>query len=125
MPPSRERKERASGPPVLQRLTEKHTVSIMPFQESHPEHWQAYKRHRLALVLLFLTWIPAVRLGDVIQTHLHLGEVFGIAVPVVWIILIFLEGLRVASWPCPSCGKIFRGLSPILPRQCAHCHTPR
>src|SRR5258708_29777805 len=65
----------------LHRLTERRAMSSISFQESQTEHWQPYKRHRLALVILLLSSIPAVRLGSFIHRHLHLVAAFGIFVP--------------------------------------------
>jgi hypothetical protein len=87
--------------------------------------WRAYRRAKLILLILFLGWIPVLRIANEIHTRFHLSLVVPIVTAIVWIVAICFEGWRIALWPCPNCGKSFRGLLPFLPKKCRNCRYPR
>jgi hypothetical protein len=93
--------------------------------EKDSRDWRAYKQHRILLIGLILAWIPVVRIAGVLQDYLHLPIFVEQAVTILWFFMIVIAGSRFALWPCPSCGKSFRGFSPFLPKRCWHCHIPR
>lgn len=94
-------------------------------QTLYASKWHSYKRNRLFFFFLFLAWIPFVRGVSYFVETLHvsviIGDIFGIA----WIVVMFIQGSRLALWPCPRCGKSFRGWFPYLRKRCSHCNLPR
>ena len=93
---------------------------------AYSQHWPAYTRHRLLSVCLLVGWIPATRLTDMLLAHFHLPSFLLWIFLIVWILLTFIEVGRLALWPCPSCGKPFRGIFGLfLPKRRQHCQTPR
>jgi hypothetical protein len=91
--------------------------------ESNP--WRSYRRAQLLLLTMFVGWIPVMRAVDALYTRFHLPLAIVILVGIVWVVATCIQGIRVALWPCPYCGKSFRGLLPFLPRKCRNCGRPR
>ena len=89
------------------------------------ESWKSYRKHRFILICLLLGWIPIGLLANGLLAHFHLPWFFSTAVSFVWLLLILAESGRVTLWPCPACGKRFRGYLPFLPKQCVHCGSSR
>jgi hypothetical protein len=92
-------------------------------QDSHI--WKSYRKNRLVLVLLFLGWIPALGVSNFLRARLHLPLLFPTVVGALWLVAVIVQGWRLRLWPCPSCGKSFRGWSPLLPKRCYYCGRPR
>ena len=87
-------------------------------------HWSRYRRDRLVMAFLVIGWIPiglAVSTIAESQRWTFLPFVFFPA----WIGIAVFYGARLAVWPCPRCGKAFRGYMPLLPRRCRYCGQER
>jgi hypothetical protein len=83
--------------------------------------WQSYRRSRLVLLMMFLGWIPVMRVVNEVYTRFNLPLFVPVGAGIIWIIATGVQGLRIAAWPCPYCGKSFRGLLPFLPKKCWNC----
>jgi len=88
-------------------------------------YWRSYRLHRIALVVLFLGWIPAASLVDFLQRRLRLPVAIEYVMIILWLGAMTILGFRMALWACPNCGRTFRGLLPFLPRRCRHCGNLR
>lgn len=93
--------------------------------ESELLTWKSYRRTRLILLALFIGWIPIISIANHLQARFHLSLAFPVLIAIVWIAAIYVQGWRLASWPCPYCGKSFRGLLPFLPKRCRNCQRSR
>jgi hypothetical protein len=97
----------------------------MKVKTSDSDPWQSYRRARLILLIMFLSWIPIMRVVNEFYTRFHLPLLVPIGTGIIWIVGTGVQGLRIASWPCPYCGKSFRGLLPFLPSRCRNCQHTR
>jgi hypothetical protein len=96
---------------------------------SNPDAWRSYKHNRIVLLVLVLGWIPALSILDSAREYLtlsialekHLMDLL----MYLWLAALIIEGYRLAVWPCPNCGRSFRGLLPFLPKQCRYCSHRR
>ena len=85
--------------------------------------WMEYRRRRLLAILFSVGFLALTAIAGKIFSDDRFSSV------VVWILAITLlggavtQGWRVAIWPCPKCGKAFRGTAPF-PRRCRHCGLP-
>jgi len=96
---------------------------------SNADVWRSYKQNRIVLLLLVLGWIPAASTLDSSHEYLNLPiaaerDLFNLLM-YPWLAALIIEGYRLAVWPCPNCGRSFRGLLPFLPKQCRYCNYRR
>ena len=92
------------------------------------ELWLALKHRFRVLWCLLLGALPCVfLLGHLFNAVL--GQYAALAVVgLLWFAATFWAGARVASFPCPRCGKAFFEswyFFKMLRRNCAHCNLPR
>lgn len=82
--------------------------------------WRVYRRSRLFYFALLLGGVPWFFLiGSLTRFHFFSpGIETGLII--FWILIIFYQGWRLALWPCPRCGKAFRG-SALFTRTCRYC----
>lgn len=94
--------------------------------------WKRYKVLRLLFFVLGVGWLPFV-LGIVMFTdHWSLNSATDYPAMVAWFLVLLwviaacVVGAMRILWPCPRCGKLFRGFfRPFLPKRCVHCGLPR
>jgi hypothetical protein len=87
--------------------------------------WNNYRKNRLILFLLVIGWPPLGIGVNWLQARLGFPDFILWSVLTLWILFVIVQGTRVAIWPCPNCGRPFRGMLPFLPKQCRHCNQPR
>lgn len=87
--------------------------------------WSSYKRTRVILLLLVIGWIPFGLSVIWLQTRVDFPALVSWTLIAVWVLFVLIQGTRLAIWPCPNCGKFFRGPLPFLPKQCWYCKHPR
>jgi hypothetical protein len=92
---------------------------------SYSDAWSKYRRNRSIALSLFLGWVPIMGCFTLLAGHHTIAIAAETAVAIAWIAFLFYFSLRWAFWPCPRCGKLFRGKSRTLPRQCQHCSLER
>jgi len=98
------------------------TVNLQK-QDSYSVRWKEYRTRRLLAILFAIAFLVAPPLiGKVLGNGRSSQEVVGILL-VTLLILTVVQGWRVAIWPCPKCGKAFRGTAPF-PKSCRHCGLP-
>lgn len=87
--------------------------------------WKRYKKLRQLRLLFGLGWLAVVAGVVFLGQRWHLAAVFGYFVIFVWLLATSVVGTMLVTWPCPRCGKSFRGFRPYLPKACSHCGLPR
>ena len=97
----------------------------MGIVREHAIDRNSYKRHRILMLCLIVFFIPVVVLLSYLQARLNLPSALRSVFVVGWIVFMFWAGARFSLWPCKNCGKSFRGMSPVLPKGCAHCKSLR
>ncbi len=93
---------------------------------SYAKSWRQYRRVRFVAVLLFLGFLPIMILGISLD-HVFETPFFSYSVAAGWLVAALVSVWMWAYWPCPRCGRGFKGwsLSRLLPKRCAHCSLPR
>jgi hypothetical protein len=101
-------------------------------QAHHAAAWRKYKVLRLLFCFLGIGWLPfmfgIIRLTNRWNFNSATDYPAMIAwfLVLLWVISACVVGTMLILWPCPRCGKLFRGLfHPFLPKQCVHCGLPR
>lgn len=90
---------------------------------SYSAAWRQYRtRRRLAILsgISFLLVPPLV--GRIMGSGRPSEGIVGFLI-LGLLVLTIIQGWRVALWPCPKCGKAFRGTAPF-PKCCRHCGLP-
>lgn len=99
-------------------------VSFMDIENHYATNWAYYRRLRRDMVLV-LASIPVAAL---IMRSL-LGTRFAILnfAAFIYVFLWPYVGWRHAFFPCPRCGKPFRGVVYVflMPRKCGYCGLPK
>ena len=74
--------------------------------------WAEYRRRRLFSILSVLCFlvVPAL-VGRIMGSNRVSEYAVGILILVLFVVLL-VEAVRLAFWPCPRCGKAFRGTAP-------------
>ncbi|HKN62366.1 MAG TPA: hypothetical protein VJW93_14390 [Candidatus Acidoferrales bacterium] len=130
----------AAGAVVFVALREKVTdiVPAPPPQtvSAYQSSWQQYRRLRKnARYSLIAFGISFVALGVAMRTaERHLSETTQAALSIGFLIalvaLMIIGGYhdwKLRRWPCPRCGRAFRGFwaVPWMPKRCVYCGLPR
>jgi hypothetical protein len=94
--------------------------------------WRRYKVLRLLLCFLGIGWLPFAFGIITLTDHWNSNSITDFHVMVAWFLLFLwiiaacVVGTMSALWPCPRCGKLFRGwFRPFLPKRCVHCGLAR
>jgi hypothetical protein len=82
--------------------------------------WQEYRRREIFLISSVVGFVSVPFLiGALTHEGYWPDLIIGLLIPVL-LLFAFVSGLRLVTWPCPRCGKTFRGLS----NSCFHCGLP-
>jgi len=95
---------------------------------SYHAAWREYRRQRSLYILAFLSWMPVGGGIIVLADRLRWNAAAALAALIVWAFVILVQGWRWSLWPCPRCGKAYRGwisFPLVLPRRCYYCKLPR
>ena len=65
--------------------------------------WGSYRKNRLVLILFIVLWIPFGMVLTWSHKHFGLSDLAEWIAIVVWLILMAIQGARLALWPCPNC----------------------
>jgi hypothetical protein len=94
--------------------------------------WRRYKILRLLFLLLAIGWFPFAFAVITLLPHQETVSAFSYSAMLswfliaLWVLAACVVGTMRVLWPCPRCGKLFRGFSQLtLPKQCVHCGLPR
>jgi hypothetical protein len=85
------------------------------------DRWRSYKVNRIILLALVLGWVPVASTLEFSQAPEEVDKVLMF----VWSVALIFETYQLAVWPCPNCGRSFRGPLPFLPKQCRYCDYKR
>jgi len=94
----------------------------------YQQAWKLYKRLKLQLLLMFLGIIPVGRAVDIASLKILHSEIPYAVLMLIYFIILFATGCRVAMWPCPKCGKPFLGgwfHYDRFSRTCLRCGLPK
>lgn len=101
-------------------------------QARYATAWRRYKVLRILFCFLGIGWFPFVFGIVILSDHWNLGSTRNYTAMVawflvfIWVIAACVVGSMRIRWPCPRCGKSFRGFfRPLLPKRCVHCGLPR
>ena len=94
-------------------------------KKTDSQTWSSYRKARLIALLLFFSSVPIAAVADFLQSRFRLPVFLPALVVAVLFAVIIVQSWRLALWPCPSCGKSFRGWSPFLPKRCWYCGYTR
>jgi len=72
----------------------------------YAQAWKQYKRRRLALWLVFLSYLPGMVFLTWVLTKLHLGDDLEYLF-LLWAGAFMLASARLISWRCLRCGKFY------------------
>lgn len=89
----------------------------------YPEAWKEYRARRFWGLVFMLGLILAPLIAHRVIGTSERSLPFVSFLSVVLFALTIIQGYRFALWPCPKCGKAFRGTIPF-PRGCRHCGLP-
>src|SRR5690242_5382988 len=85
--------------------------------------WTEYRRRRYLAILFGLCFLVVPPLtGRVMGNNRTSESIVGVLI-LALLLLTLVECWRLAMWPCPRCGKAFRGTAPF-PRKCRNCGLP-
>ena len=94
---------------------------------SEDPRWREYRRRRNALLGAALCLLALLLLATAFPEAPVLGQYWWILAPVLLLWFIVAD-IRIAFWPCPSCGLRFftRGIwfGRVFARRCLHCGLP-
>jgi hypothetical protein len=101
----------------------------MTIDSNYSDAWRDLRRRRLVLLLVWLAYIPvelaALRISTLAGVKFNY---IGPSIAVLWMVLLGIAGLRVATFPCPHCGEWFFAKwwfhNPFA-RKCVHCGLPK
>lgn len=87
--------------------------------------WKGLRVRKFWLISLVVLWIPfglsVSKLGALFP---RLGNA-GFLLVLGYVLLTVYIGLLYATWPCPRCGKLFRGFRPWVGNSCYYCKLPK
>jgi len=103
-------------------------------QSRYASAWRTYKVLRFLFLLLGIGWVPFGYGIITLTDHWNSNSTTAYPAMVAWVLVLLwviaacVVGSMRVLWPCPRCGKPFRGLfrlRPFLPKRCVHCGLPR
>jgi hypothetical protein len=94
-------------------------------QQSHETSWRRFRAVRVIFFLLVAAWIPYGRVTYWVWSQRHWPEKVGIGLILVYVLVLMALGCCYALWPCPRCGKVFRGHRPYTGKSCYYCKLPK
>lgn len=92
--------------------------------------WQDLRDRNYLVICLFLGFIPGVGGLGWLLSFVSSSEVPVMVVGFLWMLAFAWSSLRASFFPCPRCGKYFRGwnvglgrhcYATLVGRKCAHC----
>jgi len=93
----------------------------MPYSRA----WRNYRVLRNAYFAIILGLIPFVGLANWSAKELHLSDLVPILLGLAYFVVLILVGWSWVFWPCPRCGRWFRGWRMWPGSSCYYCGLPR
>src|SRR5260370_14676215 len=90
---------------------------------SHNASWRKFRIVRITFFVLVLGWLPYGRLISSLRAH-HWPAAIGFVLVIGYVLTLVSLGCCYAVWPCPRCGRAFRGLRPYTVKYCYYCRIP-
>src|SRR5262249_45168535 len=103
-------------------------TSVTPLTQSSDGYstaWQGYRLNRRWTLGLFASFPFAMSTVIVLTDDSARSATILVVVFLTYGLLISVLGLRWTYWPCPRCGRAFRGRGITFPVQCRNCGLPR
>jgi len=97
----------------------------MGAQTSYTQAWARYRALRNISALLILLFFPFLAIINLVCMSAHLSDYVGLALDAAYFIGMAFGGVFYAFWPCPRCGRSFRGLRPWTGSHCYYCKLPK
>jgi hypothetical protein len=94
----------------------------MESERSYSLAWRKYRELRWAALVSVLVFFPFLAAVTIIFNRMHWNEYVGLAFDAAYLLWMFFANVRFALWPCPRCGKSFRGLRPYSGNHCFYCN---
>src|SRR6202035_3117932 len=92
---------------------------------SYDVAWREYRRVRLTAIVSLLGFLPFLGCVTILFERMHWNEYVGFAFDAAYLLWMSFSNIRYALWPCPRCGKAYRGLRPYTGNQCFYCRLPK
>jgi hypothetical protein len=87
--------------------------------------WQKYAFLRVAYPLLLLGWLPFAYILGAVFRFFRWNIIVCVILVLAWLPLMPVLGWQWSYWPCPRCGKAFKGKYPFFPKLCYYCNLPK
>jgi len=100
----------------------------MPEGPTYNIHWQDFRRRNRLAILLFLGYLPVVGTLGYLLSAFVTSEIPLITIAVFWTLVWLWACLRVCTFHCPRCGKLYcinKYFVATLGRRCPHCGLRR
>ena len=89
------------------------------------QSWLRYKRLRNLFIIMLLGFLPFVRIADTLSQRLFHSAILSVPLVLIYFVILYAAGFRLAVWRCPRCGKWFAATwwynLGFLARRCVHC----
>jgi hypothetical protein len=94
---------------------------------SYATAWQDCRRRRFIFVAFIVGFLPFGALVLSSEHWLPWGDYVAFASFICYALAITIASWRYHFWPCPRCGKSFRGMRPTIwmGKSCYYCKLPK
>ena len=90
----------------------------------HADHWNELRKRERWMLFFLIAYIPVVGGSVALLQRFVSPDIPGVALAIVWMLMMLVAWYRLLSFACPRCGewfhtKWFAWVS--LGRRCVHC----
>jgi hypothetical protein len=108
------------------------TQTVSAYQTSWQEYRRLRKNAKYSLIALGISFVALVVVVGTAEHYLPgaAQAALSIGFLIAWVALMIIGGYhdwKLRRWPCPRCGRAFRGFwaLPWMPKRCVYCGLPR
>jgi hypothetical protein len=106
--------------------------TVPAYQSSWQEYRCLRKNARYSLIAVGISFVALMVVMATAESHFSgtAQTALSVGFLIAWVALMFIGGYhdwRLRRWPCPRCGRAFRGFwaLPWMPKRCVYCGLPR
>ena len=92
---------------------------------SYVAAWTQYRKLKISALIFLLGFPPFLGGVAILFERTRWNEYVGLALDVVYLLVMMVVGARYALWPCPRCGQSYRGFRSITGNYCYFCKLPK